>query len=50
MTRWSKEDQYFHFNLRIDEAHPNIVTYQYYDAVDKGAECTIGVQGANGGG
>jgi hypothetical protein len=48
MTRWSKEDQYFHFNLRIDEAHPNIVTYQYYDAVDKGAECTIGVQGANG--
>ncbi|KAF7175431.1 hypothetical protein CNMCM7691_008532 [Aspergillus felis] len=48
VTRWSKEDQYFHFNLRIDEAHPNIVTYQYYDAVDKGAECTIGVQGANG--
>ncbi|RHZ59283.1 hypothetical protein CDV55_100613 [Aspergillus turcosus] len=47
VTRWSKEDQYFHFNLRIDEAHPNIVTYQYYDAVDKGAECTIGVQGAN---
>ncbi|GFF29420.1 putative acetyl-hydrolase LipR [Aspergillus udagawae] len=50
VTRFSKEDQYFHFNLRIDEAHPNTVTYQYYDAVDKGAECTIGVQGADGGG
>ncbi|GIK05625.1 hypothetical protein Aspvir_009738 [Aspergillus viridinutans] len=48
VTRYSKEDQYFHFNMRIDEAHPNIVTYQYYDAVDKGAQCTIGVQGANG--
>ncbi|KAK4239306.1 hypothetical protein C8A03DRAFT_32645 [Achaetomium macrosporum] len=45
VTRYGNESQYFHFNLLLEEARPNVVTFKYYDAVDKGAECTIGVQG-----
>ncbi|KAF4634236.1 hypothetical protein G7Y89_g3875 [Cudoniella acicularis] len=45
VTRYGQEDQYFHFNLLLEEARPNVVTFKYYDAVDKGAQCTIGVQG-----
>ncbi|KEY71206.1 hypothetical protein S7711_02317 [Stachybotrys chartarum IBT 7711] len=45
VTRYSQEDQYFHFNVRFEEAKPGIIEFKYYDAVDKGAECTIGVQG-----
>ncbi|KAI1125335.1 hypothetical protein F5Y10DRAFT_284396 [Nemania abortiva] len=47
VTRYGQEDQYFHFNLLLEEARPGVVTYKYYDAVDKGAQCTIGVQGPN---
>jgi hypothetical protein len=48
VTRFQQESQNFHFNLLLEEARPNIVTCKYYDAVDKGARCTIGVQGPNG--
>lgn len=48
VTRYNQESQYFHFNLLVEEAHPNVVTFKYYDAVDKGAKCTIGVQGPTG--
>lgn len=48
VTRYSQEDQYFHFNVRFEEANPGVIEFKYYDAVDKGAECTIGVQGPSG--
>jgi hypothetical protein len=45
VTRYSQEDQYFHFNVRMEEANPGVVEAKYYEAVDKGAKCTVGVQG-----
>ncbi|KAI9150812.1 hypothetical protein HJFPF1_10589 [Paramyrothecium foliicola] len=48
VTRYSQEDQYFHFNVKLEEAKPGVVEFKYYDAVDKGAQCTIGVQGPSG--
>jgi hypothetical protein len=45
ITRYKQETQYFHFSVLLQEARPNVVTFKYYDAVDKGAKCTIGVQG-----
>lgn len=48
VTRYGALDQYFHFNLLLEEARPNVVTFKYYEALDKGATCTIGVQGPQG--
>jgi hypothetical protein len=48
VTRYQHESQYFHFCLIIEEARPNVVTFQYFDIVDQGAECTVGVQGPQG--
>ncbi|KAK3938950.1 hypothetical protein QBC46DRAFT_342996 [Diplogelasinospora grovesii] len=45
VTRYRQESQYFHFNLLLEEAKPNVVTFKYYDIVDMGKECTVGVQG-----
>jgi hypothetical protein len=45
VTRYNHEEQYFQFTVLLEEAKPNIVTFRYYDALDKGKECTIGVQG-----
>lgn len=43
VTRYGAEEQYFHFNLLLEEARLNVVTFKYYEALDKGATCTIGV-------
>lgn len=45
VTRYSQESQYFHFNVKLEEAKPGIVEVKYYEAVDKGSQCSIGVQG-----
>jgi len=45
VTRYGKETQYFHFSLLLEEARPNIATFRYYSIEDKGAQCTVGVQG-----
>ncbi|KAK7429057.1 hypothetical protein QQZ08_004464 [Neonectria magnoliae] len=47
VSRYRDKDQYYHFNLLLEEARPNVVTYKFYEALDKGASCTIGAQGPN---
>ncbi|KAF4439144.1 hypothetical protein FACUT_4381 [Fusarium acutatum] len=47
VSRYQDKDQYYHFMLILEEARPNIVTYKYFEALDKGAKCTIGAQGPN---
>ncbi|CEI61638.1 hypothetical protein FVEN_g2706 [Fusarium venenatum] len=45
VSRYGDKDQYYHFLVLLEEARPNIVTYKYFEALDKGAKCTIGAQG-----
>lgn len=45
VTHYEHLSNYYHFTVQLEEAKPNIVTFQYYDAVDEGENCTIGVQG-----
>lgn len=47
VTHYEHKANYYHFTVQLEEARPNIVTFKYYDAVDKGETCTIGVQGKN---
>ncbi|KAH6889666.1 hypothetical protein B0T10DRAFT_561255 [Thelonectria olida] len=47
VSRYGDQTQYYHFNMLLEEARPNIVTYKYYEALDKGGACTIGAQGPN---
>ncbi|KPM45732.1 hypothetical protein AK830_g760 [Neonectria ditissima] len=47
VSRYRDRDQYYHFNMLLEEAKPNVVTYKFYEALDKGASCTIGAQGPN---
>lgn len=49
VTRYGQEDQYFHFSVLFEEDKLGVVTYKYYDAVDQGVKCTIGIQGPSGG-
>ncbi|KAH6960288.1 hypothetical protein DER45DRAFT_627383 [Fusarium avenaceum] len=48
VSRYGDSTQYYHFLVILEEARPNIVTYKYFEALDKGAQCTIGAQGPNG--
>ncbi|KAF5672300.1 hypothetical protein FHETE_3798 [Fusarium heterosporum] len=48
VSRYGDSTQYYHFLVVLEEARPNIVTYKYFEALDKGAKCTIGAQGPNG--
>ncbi|KAM0371895.1 hypothetical protein ACHAPY_009842 [Fusarium culmorum] len=47
VSRYGDKDQYYHFLVLFEEARPNIVTYKYFEALDKGVKCTIGAQGPN---
>ncbi|KAI1073247.1 hypothetical protein LB507_010774 [Fusarium sp. FIESC RH6] len=47
VSRYGDKDQYYHFLVILEEARPNIVTYNYFEALDKGVACTIGAQGPN---
>ncbi|RGP77228.1 hypothetical protein FLONG3_4743 [Fusarium longipes] len=47
VSRYGDKNQYYHFLVLLEEARPNIVTYKYFEALDKGARCTIGAQGPN---
>ncbi|KAH7142895.1 hypothetical protein B0J13DRAFT_51561 [Dactylonectria estremocensis] len=47
VSRYGDKNQYYHFNMSLEEARPNIVTYKYFEALDKGGKCTIGAQGPN---
>ncbi|KAH7187146.1 hypothetical protein DER44DRAFT_800676 [Fusarium oxysporum] len=47
VSRYQHRDQYYHFMVILEEARPNLVTYKYFEALDKGAKCTIGAQGPN---
>ncbi|KAH7231642.1 uncharacterized protein BKA55DRAFT_653623 [Fusarium redolens] len=47
VSRYQDRDQYYHFMVILEEARPNLVTYKYFEALDKGAKCTIGAQGPN---
>jgi hypothetical protein len=35
----------YHFTVQLEESKPNIVIFKYYDTLDNGETCTIGVQG-----
>jgi hypothetical protein len=48
VSRYGDSTQYYHFLVILEEARPNVVTYKYFEALDKGAKCTIGAQGPNG--
>jgi hypothetical protein len=48
VTRYKHEEQYFHFTVELSEAHPDVVTFKYYDVGDKTHESTVGVQGPKG--
>lgn len=45
VSRYNSPDDYYHFSLLLDEAKPNIVVFKYFEALDKGGKCTVGVQG-----
>ncbi|KAM5341288.1 hypothetical protein ACJ41O_014319 [Fusarium nematophilum] len=45
VSRYGDKNQYYHFNMLLEEARPNLVTYKYFEALDKGSKCTIGAQG-----
>ena len=45
VSRYSSPKQYYHFSLVVEEAKPNFATFKYFEALDKGGKCTIGVQG-----
>ncbi|KAH8706196.1 hypothetical protein BGZ61DRAFT_516912 [Ilyonectria robusta] len=45
VSRYQDKDQYYHFNMLLEEARPNVVTYKFYEALDRGGACTIGAQG-----
>jgi len=45
VSRYHSPSQYYHFSLVVEEAKPNIATFKYFEALDKGGKCTIGVQG-----
>ncbi|KAH7161898.1 hypothetical protein EDB81DRAFT_925710 [Dactylonectria macrodidyma] len=47
VSRYGDKNQYYHFNMLLEEARPNVVTYKYFEALDKGGKCTIGAQGPN---
>lgn len=47
VSRYGDKNQYYHFLVILEEARPNIVAYKYFEALDKGAKCTIGAQGPN---
>ncbi|RGP67597.1 hypothetical protein FSPOR_5784 [Fusarium sporotrichioides] len=47
VSRYGDKEQYYHFLVLFEEARPNIVTYKYFEALDKGGKCTIGAQGPN---
>lgn len=48
VSRYQNRDQYYHFNMTLEEARPNIVTYRYYEALDQGGACMIGAVGPSG--
>ncbi|KAI5463870.1 hypothetical protein BGZ63DRAFT_382475 [Mariannaea sp. PMI_226] len=45
VSRYRDPNQYYHFNVTLEEARPNIAVYKYFEALDKGGACTIGAQG-----
>jgi hypothetical protein len=45
VSRYSNAKQYYHFTLTVEEAKPNMATFKYFEALDKGGKCTIGIQG-----
>ncbi|KAM0230531.1 hypothetical protein ACHAP5_011342, partial [Fusarium lateritium] len=48
VSRYEDSTQYYHFLVILEDARPNLVTFRYFEALDKGAKCTIGAQGPNG--
>jgi len=45
VSRYHSPEQYYHFSLVIEESKPNLATFKYFKAMDKGGKCTIGIQG-----
>ena len=44
-THYSQRREYYHFQILFFEHMPGIVQYIYYEVSDRGANCTVGVQG-----
>ncbi len=45
VSRYHSPEQYYHFSVVIEESKPNLATFKYFEALDKGRKCTIGIQG-----
>jgi hypothetical protein len=45
VSRYHSPEQHYHFSLVIEESKPNLATFKYFEASDKGGKCTIGIQG-----
>jgi hypothetical protein len=44
-SHYQQPQEYYHFQMVFFENKPGIVQYIYYDVSDRGASCTVGVQG-----